>query len=101
MGRIKMVRFDAKMTPAHKQLIEKAARVRGFKSLTEYVVTTMVEQSVEAIERFESYSTSDRARIMEILSEPTELSASFLKSSRKRSKNLKDADSDRVTLKKA
>ncbi len=91
MGKVKMVRFDAKMTPAHKELIERAARVKGFKNLTEYVVTTMIEQSVKAIERYETYSVDDRARIMEVLSKPTVLSTSFLKSSRKRSQSLKDA----------
>jgi len=87
-------RFDTKMSLQHKSLIEEAARLKGFKSLSDYVVTTMVEDATEAITQYRTtlYSVEDRRRIMQILSEPTELSPSFLKASERRSKKLADDD---------
>jgi uncharacterized protein (DUF1778 family) len=90
MTTVKMARLDTRLSIEHKILFEKAALLRGFKSLSDYVVTTMVTHSVIDIERYEPYSKADNARIREILSEATELSPSFLKSSKK----LKDAISD-------
>lgn len=46
-------RFDTKMSALHKKLLEKAARLRGFKNLTEYVVTTMVEDATTVIDRYQ------------------------------------------------
>ena len=86
-------RFDTKMSVQHKSLIEEAARLKGFKSLSDYVVTTMVEDAMAAVSDYKDalYSVEDRKRIMSILSAPTELSSSFLKASQRRSnKMLKD-----------
>ncbi|XOV92227.1 MAG: DUF1778 domain-containing protein [Bacteroidota bacterium] len=87
-----VARFDAKMSAAHKKLLEEAASLKGYKNLTEYVITTMVNDATEVVEKYSQviYSMRDRQRIMEILNEPTVLSDSFLEASRKRSENLKD-----------
>ncbi|MEQ8882683.1 MAG: DUF1778 domain-containing protein [Fulvivirga sp.] len=91
-----VARFDAKMSAVHKKLLEEAASLKGYKNLTEYVITTMVNDATEVVEKYSQviYSMRDRQRIMEILNEPTELSDSFLKASKKRSERLKDEVSD-------
>ena len=88
-----VARFDAKMSVLHKKLLEEAASLKGFRNLTEYVITTMVSDATEVVERYSKvmYSVEDRKRIMEILNESTELSESFLKASQKRSNRLKNA----------
>jgi uncharacterized protein (DUF1778 family) len=93
-----MARFDTKMSPQHKSLIEEAARLKGFKSLSDYVVTTMVEDASEAISQYRTtlYSVEDRRRVMQILSEPTVLSPAFLKASERRRKKLADDGTDRA-----
>ncbi len=85
-----VARFDAKMSASHKKLLEEAASLKGYKNLTEYVITTMVNDATEVVEKYSQviYSIRDRQRIMEILNEPTALSDSFLKASKKRSKKL-------------
>lgn len=88
----KTARFDTKMSVLHKKLLEEAARLKGFKNLTEYVITTMVEDAMVVIDRYQKvlYSIEDKKKIMEILSQPTELSSSFLKASKRRTEKLKN-----------
>jgi len=83
-------RFDTKMSTVHKKMLEEAARLKGYKNLTEYVVTTMVEDATSVIDQYQKvmYSVRDKNRIMEILGQPTELSTSFLKASEGRNKQL-------------
>jgi len=89
-------RFDAKMSLRHKALIEEAARLRGFKSLSDYVVSTVVENATMVINEYKQllYSVEDSKRIMSILSTPTELSSSFLKASQRRSKKIRKDELD-------
>jgi uncharacterized protein (DUF1778 family) len=83
-------RFDTKLSVIHKRLLEEAASLKGFKNLSEYVITTMVEDATEVIEKYSKvlYSQEDKRRIMEILNEPTELSDSFLRASQKRNERI-------------
>lgn len=87
-----VARFDAKMSVTHKKLLEEAASLKGFRNLSEYVITTMVEDATEVLERYSKvlYSIEDRKRIMDILNEPTVLSDSFIKASQKRSDRLQN-----------
>lgn len=89
-------RFDTKMSAVHKNLLEEAAKLKGFKNLTEYVITTMVSDATQVIERYGKvlYSVEDKNRIMEILNEPTELTSSFLKASKRRKEKLNNEFSD-------
>ncbi len=83
-------RFDTKMSVLHKKLLEEAARLKGFKSLSEYVITTMVADAKSIIDSYSStmYSYKDKEAIMDILNEPTELSDSFRKASKNRKEKL-------------
>lgn len=87
-----IARFDAKMSAVHKKLLEEAASLKGFRNLTEYVITTMVEDAKKVVDEYSKvlYSIEDKNRIMEILNEPTELTDSFLKASGKRSERIKN-----------
>ena len=89
-------RFDTKMSVLHKRLLEEAARLKGFKSLTEYVITTMVADATQVVKHHQEvlYSLEDKQKIMQVLNEPTELYASFLKASERRAKKLEDEISD-------
>lgn len=87
-----IARFDTKLSSSHKRLIEEAARLKGFKNLSEYVITTMVANAKDTIDQYQKvlYSIDDKNRIMDIMSEPTELSPSFLSASDRRSTKLKN-----------
>lgn len=93
-----LARFDTKLSSSHKALIEEAARLRGFKSLSEYVITTVVANAKLVIDEYKDvlYSVEDKERIMRILSEPTELSSSFLNASERRTKKLLKDEDDRT-----
>ena len=90
-------RFDTKMSTVHKKLLEEAASLKGYKNLSEYVITTMVADATEVVEKYSKvlYSVEDKRRIMEILSEPTALSDSFLKASERRNERLNNDIPDR------
>ena len=94
-----IARFDTKMSTLHKSLIEEAARLMGFKNLSEYVITTVVANAKTVITEYKDtlYSVEDRKRIMDVLSEPTELSSSFLRASERRMEKILNDDSDRTT----
>jgi uncharacterized protein (DUF1778 family) len=66
-------RLEARLTPAQKQLIERAAALRGT-SLTEFVVVSAQEAATNAIKDFEVLSVRDEARevfINSILNPPS------------------------------
>lgn len=94
MNNKSMARFDAKLLASQKLLLEEAARLKGFKNLTEYVISTMVKDAKEAISEYKDalYSVEDKKRIMEVLSEPTVLSTSFLAASSRRQNKLKEKE---------
>jgi uncharacterized protein (DUF1778 family) len=47
-------RFDARLTKEQKELFEEAARIKGFKSLSEFVIYTTQEAATFIIERHNS-----------------------------------------------
>ena len=51
-------RFDARLSPAEKRLLERAARLSG-RSLTEFVVGSAREAAHRAIERYEGMVLAD------------------------------------------
>lgn len=54
-------RLEARVTPAQKQLIERAAALRGT-SVTDFVVVSAQEAATSAIKDFEVLSLRDEAR---------------------------------------
>jgi len=54
-------RLEARVTPAQKRLIERAAALRGT-SVTEFVVVSAQEAAINAIKDFEVLSLRDEAR---------------------------------------
>src|SRR5690349_7999841 len=69
----KQQRLEARVTPAQKRLIERAARLRGT-SVTEFVVVSAQEAAAEIIKNFETLVLRDQARdifVDAILNPPT------------------------------
>jgi len=44
-------RFDARLTRSQKELFERAARIKGFKSLSEFVIHTTLEAALVIVEK--------------------------------------------------
>jgi uncharacterized protein (DUF1778 family) len=53
-------RFDARLTRAQKELFEEAARIKGFKSLSEFVIFTTQEAATMIIERDKAILVSEK-----------------------------------------
>jgi len=55
-------RFDTRLTCSQKDLFEEAARIKGFKSLSEFVIYTTQEAATIIIERHNAILASERDR---------------------------------------
>ncbi len=53
-------RFDTRLTRRQKDLFEEAARIKGYKSLSEFVIHTLVEVSTPIIERHNAILASEK-----------------------------------------
>lgn len=57
---ISQARFDARLPRSQKDLFERAARIKGFKSLSEFVINTTQEAAIVIIERHNSVLVSEK-----------------------------------------
>ncbi len=57
---ISEARFDARLTRSQKELFERAARIKGFKSLSEFVIHTTQEAATFIIERHNAILSSEK-----------------------------------------
>jgi len=55
-------RFDARLTRSQKDLFEEAARIKGFKSLSEFVIHTTQEAAAVIVERHHAILATERER---------------------------------------
>ena len=55
-------RFDTRLTRSQKDLFEKAASIKGFKSLSEFVIYTTQEAAIAIIEKHYLILVSERDR---------------------------------------
>lgn len=53
-------RFDAKLTKAQKDLFESAARLGGFRTLTDFVISTVQERAKEIVEEHNAILASEK-----------------------------------------
>jgi uncharacterized protein (DUF1778 family) len=53
-------RFDARLSRSQKELFEKAARIKGFKSLSEFVIHTTQEAANKIVESHDAILASER-----------------------------------------
>ena len=53
-------RFDTRLSKKQKELLEKAARLGGYRSLTDFVLNTAQERAVEIIKKREQVISSER-----------------------------------------
>lgn len=65
-------RFDARLSIHQKRVFEEAARIKGFKSLSEFVIHTIMEVATDIIERHEAIlvSENDKAIFFNALANP-------------------------------
>lgn len=52
-------RFDARLSISQKRVFEEAARIKGFKSLSEFVIHTTMEVATNIIERHKAILASE------------------------------------------
>ncbi|HEX6194180.1 MAG TPA: DUF1778 domain-containing protein [Chitinophagaceae bacterium] len=66
-------RFDARLTRNQKELFEEAARIKGFKSLSEFVIHTTQEAAIAIIEKNNAILASERDKqiFFKALANPT------------------------------
>jgi uncharacterized protein (DUF1778 family) len=55
-------RFDARLSRSQKDLFEKAAKIKGFKSLSEFVIYTTQEAATAIVEKHNAILVSERDR---------------------------------------
>ena len=55
-----MARFDARLSRRQKELFERAARIKGFKSLSEFVIYTTQEAAMMIIEKNNAILVSEK-----------------------------------------
>lgn len=67
-----MARFDTRISLQQKNLLERAAAIQGYKSLSEFVIRVTHEKAQEIVDRHESIlaSASDREVFFQTLTEP-------------------------------
>ena len=57
---IPQARFDTRLSRSQKDLFEKAARIKGFKSLSEFVIHTTQEAAIVIVEKHNSVLASEK-----------------------------------------
>lgn len=78
-------RFDARLPKEQKQFFEKAAYLGGFRSLTDFILSTVQEKAKEIIQEKEQIIASER---------DSEIFFDAITNPKKPSKTLKDAFED-------
>ena len=56
----KTARFDTRLSPEQKALFEKAANIKGYKSLSDFVIQIVQEASTEIIDKHNNILASER-----------------------------------------
>jgi uncharacterized protein (DUF1778 family) len=62
MPQAKNARFDAKLPEAQKSVFERAAKIGGYRTLTDFVVSSAQEKADEIIEQHEQILASEEDR---------------------------------------
>lgn len=77
-------RFDARLSLSQKNLFEKAAKIKGFKSLSEFVIHTTQEAALVIIEKHDSVlaSETDRDIFFQALLNPSKPSKTLIQATK-------------------
>ena len=57
-------RFDARLSRSQKELFEQAAKIKGYKSLSEFVIQVTQEAAITIIQRQQNIIASERDQII-------------------------------------
>jgi uncharacterized protein (DUF1778 family) len=84
-------RFDARLSRSQKNLFEEAARIKGFKSLSEFVIYTTQEAATAIIQKHNAIlaSEKDRKVFFNALSNPPKPNKDLMLAARSYQKLLK------------
>jgi uncharacterized protein (DUF1778 family) len=77
-------RFDARLSPEQKDLLQRAARLGGFRSLSDFVMSSAQEKAHDIIEQHNSFllSEKDREIFFNALMSPPEPNEALKKAAR-------------------
>ena len=77
-------RFDTRLLESQKTLFEKAAKIKGYKSLSEFVVQVVQEASEEIIEKHNSIlsSENDKKVFFDALTNPPQPNKALIKAAK-------------------
>ncbi|MEP7277449.1 MAG: DUF1778 domain-containing protein [Bacteroidota bacterium] len=77
-------RFDTRLSLSQKNLFEKAAKIKGFKSLSEFVIHTTQEAALVIIEKHDSVlaSENDRNVFLQALLNPPKPNKALIQASK-------------------
>ena len=83
-------RFDTRLSQSQKQLFEEAARISGFKSLSEFVIYTTQEAATAIVQKHNTIlaSEKDRKVFFELVANPPKPNQELLKAARNYKKTL-------------
>ena len=83
-------RFDTRLSQSQKQLFEEAARISGFKSLSEFVIYTTQEAATAIVQKHNAIlaSEKDRKVFFELVANPPKPNQELLKAARNYKKTL-------------
>lgn len=77
-------RFDARLTRSQKSIFEEAARIKGYKSLSEFVIQTTLEAATNIIEKHNAIlsTAQDQKVFFEALANPPKPNKALLQAAK-------------------
>ena len=83
--RTTQARFDTRLSRSQKDLFEEAARIKGFKSLSEFVIHTTQEAATSIIERHNAIlaSAKDKQVFFEALANPPKPNRALIRAAKR------------------
>ena len=94
MRNSEQARFDTRLPKEHKELFEYAARLGGFRNLTDYVNHVLMEKSTMIIEKHNTIlaSRKDQEVFFKAITSETEPSPALKSAAKKHAKLLKNSN---------
>lgn len=82
--KVAQARFDARLSMSQKKVFEEAARIKGFKSLSEFVIHTTMEVATDIIERHKAIlvSENDKEIFFDALANPPKPNKSLMQAAK-------------------
>ena len=84
-------RFDARLSQSQKKLFEEAAKIKGYKSLSEFVIQTTQEAASKIVEQHNAFLSSekDKTIFFDSLTKPPKPNSALTKAVKHYQKHVK------------